>query len=243
MDENAGNTAIDTFDALWDVRFGPVVVALVVALALSAGLWAFNNYLLPIFTRDLNPKRVARFRQRVTVGAWFGYFLLLIYWSLQAAPMISTIIFGLALAVGWKLWRDMVEGAIFKLQARAGIGDLIAVGDEEGVIEKVGLRHLSIRTVQEKQLFVPYSELSRAAWQKAAQRSQLKSRSFELQLASGSVAHADDIRKSISQCPWTVANRTPEVVSIFAGRYKVEATTLDQQTFEYLVEFLKKRFS
>ena len=243
MDEQTGDIAIEDFGQLWDVEVGPLVSALIVALLIVSGLWLFNNWLLPVFTRDLSPQRVSRFRQRISVATWLVYFTILIFWALSANAIVIGISFVLALAIGWNLWRDLLEGAIFKLQARAGIGDRIVVKGEEGVIEKIGLRHISLRTLEDRILFLPYRELSKEAWQKTGQRSKLKSRTFELQLAEGRRVHADDILKTVEQCPWTIADRLPEVATLSPGRYKVEATTLDRQTFEYLVEYLNKRYA
>ena len=141
MDDKTGNSAIEgfSFDQIADVEAGPIIWALVIALLLVVGLWIFKNYLLPLFTRDLAPQRVARFRQRITVAAWLFYIGLLVWEALRANPLISGVLLGIVLAVGWNLWRDMVEGAIFKLQARATVGDNIVVAEHEGVIEKAGV--------------------------------------------------------------------------------------------------------
>lgn len=242
MDEQTGNTTVENISQLWDVEVGPLITAALMAVVIVVGLWMFNNYLLPVFTRELLPKRVARFRQRISVATWLFYFALLIFWALRANAIISGILLALMLAVGWNIWRDLLEGAIFKLQARATVGDSIIVHGEEGKIEKTGLRHISLRTLEDRTLFIPYRELSKDAWQKTGQRSKLKSRSFELKLADGARTHADDVLKTVEQCPWTIADRTPEVSTLSQGRFKVEATTLDQQTFEYLVEYVMKRF-
>lgn len=238
MDEGTGNIALEV---LRDVDLGPVLAAIIVALLLVTGVWLFNNYLLPIFTRDLAPKRVARFRQRISVGSWLAYLLLLVYWILKAAPVIGGSILLLAAAIGWGLWRDMIEGAIFKLQARAAVGDQIRVGKQEGQITKCGLRHLTMETAEGRQLFLPYRELSAAGWEKSTLQTGLKARKFELRCSKGH--RAQQLQEAVYRCPWVVADKPVLVNSVGPETYLVEATTLDQQSFEYLVEFLRKRFS
>jgi small conductance mechanosensitive channel len=95
-------------------------------------------------------------------------------WEVSIGPILASVgVLGLAVSFGAQsLVKDVITGTFMLLESQFGIGDVIAVGDASGSVEKITLRTTVLRDVRGAVHIIPNGEITRVtnltkAWSRA----------------------------------------------------------------------------
>ncbi len=99
--------------------------------------------------------------------AWLviGFVLLLIALGVDTAPLLASVgLIGVALSLASQnLIKDAINGFLIILEDQYAIGDVIAVGDKGGLVEKLNLRITQLRDAEGRLITIPNSEIKTVA--------------------------------------------------------------------------------
>ncbi|RYD92180.1 MAG: mechanosensitive ion channel, partial [Sphingobacteriales bacterium] len=127
------------------------------------------------------------FKNAFTVAlAVFGIMLALAQIGVNIAPLLAGAgVIGLAIGFGaQKLVEDIINGVFIQLENIMNEGDVVAVGDKSGVVEKLTIRSVTIRDMTGTVHLIPFSSV--------AQVSNMV-RGFSFHVAEIGVAYDSDI--------------------------------------------------
>ncbi len=162
----------------WQPGLLAISAALHVAVILAAALVAVR--MLDAFTHrvvlqamrvtDDSPReRVSKARTLSSVMSNGGRLLIVLIAGFMAlrqlefdiAPLLASAgIVGLALGLGAQsLIRDFISGFFILLEDQFGVGDVIKVGDNSGVVEKLDLRRTVLRNAEGTVISIPNGEI------------------------------------------------------------------------------------
>jgi small conductance mechanosensitive channel len=95
-------------------------------------------------------------------------------WDIEIGPILASVgVLGLAVSFGAQsLVKDIITGTFMLLEGQFGIGDVIAVGDAAGAVEKITLRTTVLRDIRGAVHIIPNGEITRVtnltkAWSRA----------------------------------------------------------------------------
>ncbi|MBV9389425.1 MAG: mechanosensitive ion channel family protein [Chroococcidiopsidaceae cyanobacterium CP_BM_ER_R8_30] len=94
-----------------------------------------------------------------------GFVLLLIALGVDTTPLLASVgLIGVALSLASQnLIKDAINGCLIILEDQYAIGDVIAVGDKGGLVEKLNLRITQLRDSEGRLITIPNSEIKAVA--------------------------------------------------------------------------------
>jgi moderate conductance mechanosensitive channel len=141
-------------------------------------------------------------RSVVAVVIWvIATLLVLGELGVQIGPLLAGAgVVGVAIGFGSQaLVRDFLSGVFILVEDQFGVGDVVDVGEAEGVVEAVSLRTTRVRSVDGVLWHVPNGEIRRVG-----NKSQHWSRALlDIQVAYGTdIPHASDVIKRVADAVW-----------------------------------------
>lgn len=93
---------------------------------------------------------------------FIGFTIVMSVFNISIAPIIATLgVFSLAIGVGAQsLVKDFINGFFIIFEDQYSVGDLVQIGDIEGVVEYLGLRVTKIRDFDKILHVIPNSNIS-----------------------------------------------------------------------------------
>ena len=93
---------------------------------------------------------------------FIGFTIVMSVFNISIAPIIATLgVFSLAIGVGAQsLVKDFINGFFIIFEDQYSVGDLVEIGDIEGVVEDLGLRVTKIRDFDKILHVIPNSNIS-----------------------------------------------------------------------------------
>lgn len=93
---------------------------------------------------------------------FIGVTIIMSVFNISIAPIIATLgVFSLAIGVGAQsLIQDFINGFFIIFEDQYSVGDLIKIGDIEGVVEDIGLRVTRVRDFDKVLHVIPNSQIS-----------------------------------------------------------------------------------
>lgn len=93
---------------------------------------------------------------------FIGFTIVMSVFNISIAPIIATLgVFSLAIGVGAQsLVKDFINGFFIIFEDQYSVGDLVEIGDIEGVVEYLGLRVTKIRDFDKILHVIPNSNIS-----------------------------------------------------------------------------------
>ncbi|MBV8886553.1 MAG: mechanosensitive ion channel family protein [Chroococcidiopsidaceae cyanobacterium CP_BM_RX_35] len=158
------------------LRVGVVILGSYMAIRLSYALIDRSTTALAtgIF---LTPETSQRLQLRIStisvitkslitfVWVVIGFVLILIALGVDTAPLLASVgLIGVALSLASQnLLKDAINGCLIILEDQYAIGDVIAVGDKGGLVEKLNLRITQLRDSEGRLITIPNSEIKAVA--------------------------------------------------------------------------------
>lgn len=147
----------------------------------------------------------------------------------QALPFALVLVVAAFVAAGWSAIRDFVSGVVLKAEGVCDVGDHVRIGKLEGRIETMGLRAMTLETVDSDVAVVPYGTLARESIVRTHAVESGQAHAFRAPLPKSlSLAEARTrIRAAALGNHWASFVREPEIVGKDAGEIEVTVYALD----------------
>ncbi len=166
-----------------------LIVLACLALYVAVSSWV-EYRLNPNFGRAPTAREktlLGLFRNAFTIGlVIFGLMLALAQIGVNIAPLLAGAgVIGLAIGFGaQKLVQDIITGIFIQFENVMNEGDVVAVGDKSGVVEKLTIRSVTIRDLSGTVHLIPFSSVDQVS---------NMVRGFSFHLAELGVAYDSDI--------------------------------------------------
>lgn len=174
----------------WDAILLDLLQVAVILIIISLAYQVTRFIIRRLIAREVDEDDpvVRRLRQQrvQTVAALANHVLLVVFvivgvltvlgsvWDIEIGPILASVgVLGLAVSFGAQsLVKDIITGTFMLLEGQFGIGDVIAVGDASGVVEKITLRTTVLRDIRGAVHTIPNGEITRVtnltkAWSRA----------------------------------------------------------------------------
>ncbi len=191
------------------------------AIVIAVALYLFG----PVTRRivgALNVKRVWRERlmralPALQILAWVAYGIWLV--GLFVTDRVTSNVIAVAAVVGvavlasWFAVRDLVSGAILRVEDTYQPGEWLKVGDKSGRIRRVGARSIELELEDGRRLRIPYGMLAGSAITKAEPVGSATAHSFSIEVPrTRSVAEVKaDAQRAALLSMWSSTVRPPRV--------------------------------
>jgi len=166
-----------------------LIVLVCMALYVAVSSWV-EYRLNPNFGKTPTAREktlLGLFRNAFTIGlVIFGLMLALAQIGVNIAPLLAGAgVIGLAIGFGaQKLVQDIITGIFIQFENVMNEGDVVAVGDKSGVVEKLTIRSVTIRDLSGTVHLIPFSSVDQVS---------NMVRGFSFHLAELGVAYDSDI--------------------------------------------------
>ncbi|MEM7447364.1 MAG: mechanosensitive ion channel domain-containing protein [Myxococcota bacterium] len=149
--------------------------------------------------------------------------------SPERFPVMGVALIAALLLLIWNPARDMATGVLLKGLGAFPLGTLVRMDGLEGRVAHLGLRAITLTTVDGEEAVVPFSKVASASVVRSLSKSHTSPHMFRVHLPAGmTVAHARrQIRKVALLQHWSSVARDPEVKLIDRDWLEVTAFTLD----------------
>ena len=154
----------------WVVIAGVLVAIAQVCLALYVGVSSWVEFRLnPNFGKVPTAREktlLGLFRNAFTIALMiFGVMLALAQIGVNIAPLLAGAgVIGLAIGFGaQKLVQDIITGIFIQFENVMNEGDVVAVGDKSGVVEKLTIRSVTIRDLNGTVHLIPFSSVDQVS--------------------------------------------------------------------------------
>lgn len=147
-----------------------------VVAAIIIGIFIILQIIDGFINRQLNSEKIKEkgsYNRIVTVAnlikriikvvlIFIGITIIMSVFEISIAPILATLgVFSLAIGVGAQnLVKDLINGFFIIFEDQYSVGDLVEIGDIEGVVEDVGLRVTKIRDFSKILHIIPNSNIS-----------------------------------------------------------------------------------
>lgn len=225
------------------------------SILVLGGISLFRDYQIRRLDAAGNRHYVALLKPFTTIVKFVALMLIALIWADRAGYNMSTIIAGLgvgslAVALAAQKTLENVIGAITLYTARpVNPGDLCRFGSIIGVVEEIGLRSTTIRTLNRTMLAVPNSVFSSVEVENFSHRDRIRYfQQLELQMSTADqlrvtlgklreifLSHADLLQESVSVRLEKIAAATAVI------RIDAHVSTTDYQHFLAVAEDLNLR--
>lgn len=115
--------------------------------------------------------------------------------------------------ISWFALKDIVAGMIFKSGKNMTKGTSIKSFPYTGNIDRLGLRHLVIKTNDDLLIYLPYGKLIQREVEVSSPKHNLSKLQFTIEIENNENAHivTEEIRKSILLLPWVSTKVAPQI--------------------------------
>jgi small-conductance mechanosensitive channel len=200
------------------------------ALVLFLVLRAIQVLYLKVVVSTRSRRLFLRWFPVIELLMWiaFGYWALMglfgesDYYSLLTGALALVIV----LLLGWYLMRDFIAGFILRSENSLAPGELLIVGDSEGIISKTGYRSLQLTINTGEKVRIPYSVLITKQLVQPAEKSILNKRVIflEVETSHASAYVRELLTKRLLEMPWVLTSTAPSIAiaMLRPGMFKIE---------------------
>ncbi|TNE54883.1 MAG: mechanosensitive ion channel family protein [Bacteroidetes bacterium] len=226
------------------VSIGRVVFFLLLAVLVFSGFWLIRNFVVPLIKSRKISQLTGLWLFRLELLAWALFTVFLLYQFLLDSMLITLVIAGMILLLGWPFWKDFIPGVLFRLENQVGPGDIIRVDGNESIVEQLGARSLRSSTLAGETILTPYHKLQEAVIVRARSEGKLLKSTFTVTLENGSPqAAAQRIEKFLQECPWAAPLEKPEIQHLGEHQFQVTTFSADQPAADKQKAFLLWRIT
>jgi small-conductance mechanosensitive channel len=147
------------------INFSVLPVELLLGVALVLGftyvlLKLVKRYLFVVVKSEHWNERIVNSWARIEISVWLTAGALMLIYLLNNSFLVTIVLIVVALVVGGKYWRDLINGVFVKFENKITVGDFISSETYKGIVIVLGNRGLQIRMDGGDMAFVPYRNLS-----------------------------------------------------------------------------------
>ncbi|MFT4753214.1 MAG: small-conductance mechanosensitive channel [Salibacteraceae bacterium] len=147
------------------ISFTVLPIQILVAVAVCLGLTYIllklvKRYLFVVVKSESWNQKIEDSWHRIQIGVWLFVSVFLLIYLLNNSFLITVVMLLIALIVGGKYWRDLINGILIAFEHKITEGDYISSDKYSGVVSQLGSRGIQIRLDAGDVAFVPYRSLN-----------------------------------------------------------------------------------
>ncbi len=163
--------------------------------------------------------------------AWILFTINAVYRLAEINPIVSLVVVGVMLALGWQSIRDFVQGTIFRFQRGNLKGQRLKVKSYDGIVNKMENTKIELITDNEEIFQIPYSKIISAVTSKPTATKHLIKGQIIVDLEKNSTIEAAEskLKTQLMNMPWVISSKGIKVEKIEGkNQLKVAFSTLNE---------------
>lgn len=176
--------------------------------------------------------------------AWVLFTINAVYRLAEVNPVVSLVVVGVILALGWQSIRDFIQGTIFRFQRGNLKGQRLKVKSYNGIVNKMENTKIELITDNEEILQIPYSKIISAVTSKpTATKHLIKSQIFvNLDKNSTLEAAESKLKMQLMNMPEVITNKGLKIEKVEGkNKFKVAFSTLNETYVERIKSKILKK--
>lgn len=167
--------------------------------------YVFKRYILPVFDARKKLKKTRILVFRIEVIVWLVFALFTVTQFLTESILVTGALLIVVALIGFNFWRDFFPGLWIRLSNKYKVNSPVRFQEYSGVVNKVGITSLYLKTEEEELIFIPYHKLSSAIFIQRQAKGKLMSSKLILQIANKDPELViKNVDKWIQECPWAI---------------------------------------
>lgn len=233
-----------SFSQLGSIQVNTIILLTAIALLIFGFFFIFKKYIAPFLGSRRAVKKASILSYRLEVLVWGLYTVFGLYQLLTDSFYITASILILVILAGRNFWRDLFAGIAFKIENKFEINDPVKFSEYVGVLEKISIRNIQIKTENEELVLVPFRKLTNSLFIKRQAKGKLHSAKLSLKIGD---KNPDDLLVQINnwiyQCPWAVVNDKVSAKIVSEKEILVTVYAIDILSINKTEAYLKKRLN
>ena len=233
-----------SFNEIGEIGVNTVVLLLIIASLIFGFFFIFKRYISPFLGSRNAIKKATILSYRIEVLSWGLFAVFGLYQLLSDSFYITATILILIILAGRNFWRDLFAGIAFKIENKFEINDPVKYEEYKGVLDKISIRNIQIKTENEELVLIPFRKLSNSLFIKRQAKGKLHSAKISLSIGD---RNADDlidlVNNWIYQCPWSVVTDKASAKIVSTSEILVTVYAIDFLSISKTEAYLKKRLN
>ncbi len=144
----------------FDLPFKALITVALINVVVFFGLRLIKKYLFFVIKSENWRLRISKTWSRIALVVWTVIWLVSIIYLLKMNFLVTVVLLGLIILLGWKFWGDVIAGITIKIEDRVSIGDFLSKSPYEGLVNNLGVRGIQLRMNNGENAFIPYRHLT-----------------------------------------------------------------------------------
>ncbi len=231
-------------------NFAIIPMSLIILLAIRA-FWIFaffgfiQHILLKIIRRERLHDFIKFYNPLLRNVAWILFFTNTIYRLAKINPVVSLLVVGVLLALGWGVIRNFVQGTIFRFLNGDMTGQRLKVRKYSGVVKKMDDIGLKLSTKNGEIIQIPYSHITSRVVTKPGSAKRLKTGSILIPIQDKGIVEEKkaELKKQLLDLPWVISGSPVKIerMETKKGKQQLKITFATIST-EY-IDVIRRTFS
>ena len=223
--------------SLETISFKLIIFLLVLGCLTMAFFKILTTFILPAVHNRRLKRIFKKWSYRLEVLTWVSILSYAIYRLLLESPEITLVFLVILGCLGWNFWKDTIHGIIFRLDDKVKPGDTISILEEKGVIEKIGIRNLILRTTLGEQMVVPFQKIN--GYRIITEEGRENIVSFQISTQEiERFGGNKELKKLIMSWPWTTPNHEPKIEKAGENNWEISAWVISPDPEEKIKEYV-----
>lgn len=219
-----------------------VMLLFVIGIIIVTFFILFYNFIFPAIRNRRLKRFIRKWIYRLELLTWLSFLIYSIYRLLLASPITTIVFLTLIILLGWNFWRDILQGAILKIDDKVRPGDTISILGEKGMIETMDRRNLTLRTHQGEQMIVHYRKMEgyRIITEQGKENVVRYIISREVVNSFGG---AKELKKLIVAWPWASPKHEPQIVPVDEVNIEITVWSTNPGVRENFINYILNEIS
>ena len=208
-----------------------LIVLLIQAVWIIAVFGLIQHIVLRLIRKEWLHDKVAFYNPLFRNIAWVLFTINTVYRLAEVNPVVSLVVVGIVLALGWQSIRDFIQGTVFRFQKGNIKGQRLKVKSYDGIVSKMENTKIELMTDNEEIIQIPYSKIISAVTSKPTATKHLIKGQIYVDLAEDSTveAAASMLKTQLMNMPWVITSKGVKVEKV-AGKnqLKIAFSTLNE---------------
>lgn len=230
------------------INFNNIPISLLIVLLIQA-VWIFaifgliQHIVLGLIRKEWLHDWVEFYNPLFRNIAWVLFTINAVYRLTEVNPIVSLVVIGIILALGWQSIRDFIQGTIFRFQKGNLIGQRLKVKSYDGIVSKMENTKIELITDNDEIIQIPYSKIISAVTSRPTATKHLIKGQIVINLSQDSTieAAASKLKTQLLNMPWVITSKGIKVEKIEGeNQLKVAFSTLNEGFVERIREEILK---
>lgn len=243
---NSTETLIPRLVGFQDTDLGLGVDIVIILMAMAAVIFGFfylfKKYIMPILDSGKGLKKLELLLFRIEVCVWLVFTLFALTQLLTENLWVTVGLLAVVGLVGLNFWRDFFPGLLLRVSNKFQIKDPVRFKDFSGILEKLGVTTVHLKTDDEELVYIPYRQLNNGIFIKRQAKGKLISSKIILNIGHKNPDQViDQVSTWIHECPWAIGQGANNASIQPGGLLNVTVYATDSSSLGKVERFIKNK--